>query len=123
MKLKAKDIMKKPIKVHADTTLAEILEIMEKRNVSSVLVLDKGKPLGVISETDILREVARGCDKTRLAKEIATKSLVAVDEETDITEVCKIMDKWNIRRVFVKKNDEIVGVVKLSDIIKEIAKL
>ncbi len=123
MKLKAKDIMKKPIKVDAETTLAEILEIMEKRHVSSVLVVDKGKPLGVISETDILREVARGCDKTRLAREVATKSLISVDEETDIIEICRIMDKWNIRRVFVKKNGEIVGVVKLSDIIKEIAKL
>ncbi len=123
MKLKAKDLMKEPIKVHAEATLAEILEIMEKRHVSSVLVIDKGKPLGVISETDILREIARGCDKTRIAKEVATKSLIAVEEETDIIEICKIMDKWNIRRVFVEKNGEIVGIVKLSDIIKEIAKL
>lgn len=120
-KLPVKDIMsKKPIVVKAGTTIKEAAKVMKKNSVGSLIVMQKERPIGIITERDILLKVIAG-DKTPAKtkiREIMTSPVVTIGPNTDVAEAAKKMAKLNIRRLPVVQKDELQGVVTENDILR-----
>jgi CBS domain-containing protein len=112
--------------VEADTTTHEVMKIMATRKIRSVLVKPKDVDdiPGVITVRDLVYKViAKDLDPKEIkAADIATKPLIYVTKGIRIEYATKLMDALNINRVFIKNEEEIVGVVALSDIIKAVIK-
>jgi CBS domain-containing protein len=96
------------------------VERMVNRRIRSLLVRFPGKKqeYGVITARDVVFKVlAKGIDPTKInVSEIASKPIVAIDQNTDFKEVAKIMDESNIARAFVYDQDRIIGLVALMDV-------
>ena len=100
-----------------------ISTLMKEKQVSSIIIIDQNdKPVGIITERDLVRRViADGKDpKATQATEIKSDPLITVDADDYLFDAVKIMEKNNIRRLPVVKDNAIVGFVAITDIIKHL---
>lgn len=114
-----RDIMTpNPFTMHASATVAQAARVMRDRDIGDVLVEDKGKLVGIVTDRDIVvRVIAEGKDPstTRLV-EGETCDLVTVSPEDDVDEVVDKMRTHAIRRIPVVENGSPVGIVSLGDL-------
>jgi CBS domain-containing protein len=88
-----------------------------------MLVADRGKLKGIVTERDILyRVVAREMDpkKTKL-KEVMSQPVLSIDEDSEVLEASELMKKNGIRRLaVVDKKGRLVGVITSEDIARSL---
>lgn len=101
-----------------DETARELAETMQDENVGSVVVVDGGEPVGIVTDRDItVRGVAQGRDlDDATANDVMTDDLVVVNAHDEISELIETLDAAGVRRMPVVKNGEIAGIVTLDDI-------
>jgi CBS domain-containing membrane protein len=138
----AGEIMTREVaRVQADTSLAEVAELMGRRGVSGVPVVDQdGKVVGIISEKDFLAHMGvkepqnfmtlvAGCLKTKgcialpikkkKAGDIMSAPPMTVREETTAREIAAIFTEKNINRVAVVDGEaHLLGIVSRGDIVR-----
>ena len=139
--VKAKDIMNRDVLyVTPVTPLKEAAEIMGRRGISGVPVVDEGRKVaGIISEKDFLSHmgmqknitfmsvvaeclIGNGCMavdiRGKSAGDIMTTPAISVYEDTSIMEIDNLMRKHRINRVPVlNKNDKLIGIVTRTDLL------
>ncbi len=147
----AKDIMTKDVlTAKEDMTVRELADFLVKNNISGVPIIDSDNNIiGIVTENDLIRqntplhiptvvtildsffylgsqksfeeELSRMVAVT--VKELCTKEVITVDEDTPVAEIAKIMeDKKGGHLIPVVKNGKLVGIVGKADIVKVIAK-
>ena len=101
-----------------DETARELAETMEDENVGSVVVVDGGEPVGIVTDRDItVRGVAQERDLDSVtATDVMTDDLVVVNAHDEISELIETLDAAGVRRMPVVDGDEIAGIVTLDDI-------
>ncbi|MHA1366270.1 MAG: CBS domain-containing protein, partial [Candidatus Heimdallarchaeota archaeon] len=110
--------------LHLDQTAMDAAKLMRDKNVGSIILKPKkGKvnPIGIVTERDIVtRVVAKGKDPEKVQlRTIATKPVVTVPPEMDITEGMSLLGRLNIRRlVVVDAEKNIVGICTYRDLLK-----
>jgi CBS domain-containing protein len=115
-----RDIMTKDVKVvRNDTSAHEVVATMTKFDVNAVLVVQSGKPTGIITTRDVLvRAVEHGMPlNSIIARMIYTNPLVTIDESATVEEATKLMKRWSIKHLPVTKNDRLVGMLTYTDIV------
>jgi len=118
--MRVKDIMHSIMKIPHDLTVAEIAIAMSKKPTGSVLLEESGKPMGIITERDILRKVVAQKKNPNQVKgyEIASYPLITIDAETSIEEAGIKMYQHNIRRILITENGNVVGKLTASAVLK-----
>ena len=117
-------VMSKPvITIKMGSTVRASAEIMSKKNVGSIIVTKKSKPIGIVTERDILRRVvAKGLDGSRiLIEEIMSKPLVTISKDIPIIEAIRVLQKKKIRRILILDKNRLVGVVTQRDLLRALA--
>lgn len=112
----------KLITVSPDDRVYFALTRLADNNLSSVLVLDKGKLVGIFSERDYARKVAlQGKNsQTSTVKEVMTANLITMRPDQSIAECMQIMTERHIRHLPIVDSDEkLVGIVSIGDVVKE----
>ena len=112
------EVMTAPVvAAEAGATIHEVAELMRDRNVGSVIVLDQGRPAGVVTDRDLaLCVVADGVDSSEPVGPYATRPLVTGHEEMDLEEAVALMVQHRIRRLPVVRGDELAGIVTIDDV-------
>jgi CBS domain-containing protein len=116
------DIMHGIITITEHETLRAAAVKMIKFHRGSIIITDKeNKTLGILTERDIMRFVAEGYDlqKTRIYDHY-TKDIISADGNTSLEEASKIMEKHGIRRLAVRKDDAIIGIVTTRSLSKHL---
>ncbi len=110
----------KPVSVNSDVTLQECAALMEEEHVGAVVVKDEGYSIGILTEQDIVRKtIAKGIDPlNKKVKEFMEKQLVIIEPEADIYDALIKMRDLNIRHLPVVKDNVMVGLLTLKDILK-----
>jgi CBS domain-containing protein len=110
-----KDIMQKDVKVvNNNTVMQEVVAIMNKFDKDAILVVQSGKPTGIITVKDVLiRAVEANVPlKTVIARMVYTNPLVVIDENATIEEAAKLMKQWSIKHLpVVDKQGALVGLL------------
>ena len=115
-----KNVMSKPlITVDSEASCQDAIRVMAEKDIGAVVVTEKGKPVGIVTERDILKKVCPNvsCMKVKV-REIMSKPLITVDANTPIGEAVSIMVDRNIRRLLVTEGGKIVGIVTQKDLMK-----
>ena len=116
-----RDVMAKNIKtVKTDDSVHAAVMKMNKFDIGSVIVTASGRPVGIITETNIMRRIVepRMDPATVWVKDIMTSPLVTIESTAAIEEATKIMVQKKIKRLPVMDNGKIVGVISSTDIVK-----
>jgi len=117
--LKVRDVMvREVITVDENSTVKEAVDTMNEFQIGSLIVLERGKAMGIVTERDFLRRVIAGAKDVvnTKVKEIMTTPLVVVEPSTDLEEAVKLMLKSKIKKLAVVDANKLVGIVTLTDI-------
>jgi CBS domain-containing protein len=116
-----KDIMAvNVVTMPLDASVFEVAKSMSDMDISSVIITDEERPIGIITEADIVRRViVQDRDsKTTLASEIMSSPIIYVEPGTGLTDAMRVMAKSNIRRVAVLKNNSLAGIITSRDLLR-----
>jgi CBS domain-containing protein len=116
-----KDVMSSPVvTLNEGATSNKVANLMDENGLGCLIVTNKtGKPVGIITERDLVSRVLAKNLKpdTVKAKEIMTSPLVTIEPEATISEAARRMSRLNIRRLGVIYKGNLVGVVSSKDIL------
>lgn len=109
------------VKASPEESVKSVLEKMVKENISAVPVLQKGKPVGIITEKDVLelanRKVSFG-DKVGL---YMTSPVECVEMDTKLVDIVKILNSKSIRRVVLcDEKGQATGVITNRDLVRNL---
>ena len=117
-----RDLMRTPVVTALPTTpVREIARLMIERGVGSVVITDdNGALLGIVTKTDIVRDVvARGLPREAQVGEIMTRNPYYVMETTSIDDAAELMASHNIGHLPVLNDRlKLVGIISRRDIVK-----
>jgi len=95
---------------------------MNRFNIGSIVVVQGDRPVGIISERDILRRVVEPClsPETLTAGQVMTSPVYTIKETASINEAAKLMAEEKIRKIPVTKKEKLVGIVTFTDIVTKV---
>mgnify|MGYP006286210505 CR=1 FL=1 len=109
------------ISVSPHTSVLEALKIMSNQNIGSIMVIDNGRFVGLMTERDYSRKVVlqgKSSTDTRV-QDIMSSDLPRVTPN-DLIEYCmQLMSDKNIRYLPVFENNLVIGIVSINDVVKE----
>ncbi len=109
-----------PVTIPVDASVAEAASVMRDQHVGSLVVLEDGRPAGIVTERDVVSKVAASnkSAKATTVREIMTAPLVAIHPHQEVAEAAKVMAARKIRRLPVIKEGQLVGMLTENDIIR-----
>ena len=103
-----------------DHSIRQALSLLAEHNIGALVVVDEtGRPAGMLSERDVVREAAR--DERLFARrvgEIMTRDVIVGVPEDDLRAVRHTMTERRIRHVPVVVDGRLVGIVSIGDVVK-----
>ncbi len=105
--------------VSPSTRLFEAARRMRDRRIGSLLVGDPGRPVGILSETDLVRKaIAEGLDlQTTSVEAVMSWPIIAIDIDKTAGDACNLMAAHGIRHLAVTDGDKIVGILSVKDLL------
>ena len=115
-----KDVMNKDVlKLDKSTSVQEAAEHMKNLRIGCVIVTDNEKPIGIITERDFVTKIAAdGRPLFTEINEVMSYPLITIEPDKTIWEASEMMKEKTIHKLPVKENDEVVGIVTTSDIVR-----
>ena len=114
-----KDIMiKEIITVNPTTKIRDAVNLMNKNGIGCLVVIRRDKPVGIMTERDVLKKIVCGCmnpEHTRVS-EIMSKPLIFGRVDMDWSEAVKLMLDRSIKKLPILDGEKLVGLVTLTDI-------
>lgn len=121
MSLKIEDVMvEEVISVPEKATVRKAAELMNKHGIGCLIVVKKGKPVGIITETDMVKKVileSADPEETKVTR-IMSKPLVVGNPQMDVDEATKIMQSRKIKKLPIVKKGRLVGLITTTDIVR-----
>lgn len=108
--------------IDPERTVYQAIKLMSEKQIGALLVINKGDLCGIISERDYRDKVIlKGrASKTTAVKEIMTSNVYWVSPDESIKKCMALMTEKKIRHLPVIEDNEVIGVISIGDIIKEI---
>lgn len=103
-------------------TVFDALKVLAEHEVGALMVMERGKLVGIISERDYTRKIAlqgRSSKDTTVA-EIMTRNVIAVTPATRTKDCMALMSQKKIRHLPVMDGDTVLGMISIRDIMDDI---
>ena len=108
--------------ISPDATVFEVLTLMAKHNTGALMVVRNGKVEGIVSERDFVRkmDLEGRSAKTTKVSEIMTEKVIYVEAGQQLEECMALMIDKNIRHLPVYDGKELLGLISVRDVLKEV---
>jgi len=119
----ARDIMsKKLVTLDSTVSAAELAKIMNKNNVSCIVLTKDDKSQGIVTEKDLISKIIVANKKSSelMAREIMTSPIIDVSSLTPVDEIAQKMIDKKIRRVVVIDDGLPLGIITVTDFVKHL---
>jgi CBS domain-containing protein len=118
-----RDVMSKNVKVvRPDTLVKEVVATMNKFEIGSIVVVQSDRPVGIITERDILKRIVEPClpPETLRAREVMSSPVSTISDTASIDEAAKIMVRKRIKKLLIMDNERLVGMLTFTDIVTQV---
>ena len=117
--VRVKEIMKRyVITVDPEASLADVSRIMTNNRVGSLVVMEKNRPVGIVTDSDIVSIVAEGKSPKRVKiKDLKKKGFISATPNDTMMHVIKLMVKNGVKRVPIIENGKLEGIVSDKEIL------
>lgn len=125
-KLTVRELMtKNVITVDIKANVLEATRMMSEKNIGSLIITENGKPVGILTERDVIRKSCINDTKPSAVsvQDIMSSPLVSVEPATEIQDAVRRMRIRNVRRLAVFEEDKLAGIITDRDIINAYPKL
>ena len=108
------------VTVDPDTTLGEVTTLLSERRIGAVVVLQDRKVVGIVSERDVVKTIARigASALTTPVREAMTSRIITCGLNDSIDELMDSMTAGRFRHLPVIENGELAGIVSIGDVVK-----
>ena len=109
-----RDVMtKNPKVVRRDTSVQEVVATMNKFDISSVIVVQEERPVGIITHKDIMSKIvqSRIPPDAVTAREVMSTPVVTIGEDLSIEEAVRLMSKKNVKKLPVVTDKKLAGII------------
>jgi len=116
LKAKGRDVLT----VDPDTSVREAIEKMEAISAGTVVVMEGGVVVGMVSERDVIRKVVlqgQKIDKVKV-RELMSTDLTTITPETSLDDCMQLITEKRIRHLPVLCNGSLCGIVSIGDVVK-----
>ena len=109
------------IKIDPNQTVFEALTMLSKYDIGALVVMNGEILSGIFSERDYARKVILSgkSSKETLVKEIMTEKVKCISPQNNIEDCMKIMTESRFRHLPVLKDDKVLGIISIGDIVRE----
>lgn len=121
--VQVRDVMSKDVKVvRPDTLVKEVVATMNKFNIGSIIVVQSDRPVGIITERDILKRIVEPClaPETLRAREVMSSPVVTIRDTVSIDEAAKIMVRKRLKKLLVMEENKLAGILTYTDIVAQV---
>ena len=121
MSLQMRDVMvEKIITTTKEATIEDAVNLMNKHEIGCLVAVENGKPVGIITERDLLKRVLAKSKEIRNMKvsEIMSTPIISVDPAMEIEEATKLMLQKKIKKLPTVEKGNLLGLVTLTDILR-----
>ena len=111
------------ITIRARATVKKAVALMDKYEIGCLIVMNRGKPVGIVTERDMLKRVLlrlKDPRKTEVSS-IMSKPLIVGRLQTDIREAVMLMNERRIKRLPVIEDGRLLGLLSLTDVVRSLA--
>ena len=118
-----RDIMTpNPRTVSPDDSIESAARIMRDEDTGAVPVVQAGRPVGMLTERDIVIRVVAEGRRAQSVREVVSGRVISVSPDATTREATDLMSEHQIRRLPVVENERLVGIVSLGDLAVKEAK-
>ncbi len=107
--------------IRPEATIHDAMTMLVHHRIGSLMVIDeRGKIVGIITERDILRECAARSEQVKETRvqEVMTRNLIIGVPDDEIGYVMWIMTQNRIRHLPVMANEKLEGLISIGDVVK-----
>lgn len=114
-----RDIMNSPvISASPSDTVRDIAKKMKEEKIGSIVIMEKDKPVGIVTDWDIVSNgVVKDAKPSQIKAKDVMKDIRMIESEESITEAARLLRKHNIKRLGVIYKNRLVGIISSSDVI------
>ena len=114
-----RDIMNSPVvSASPNDTIHDIAKKMKEENIGSIVIIDKDKPVGIVTDWDIVtRAIVNDSKPSQVKAKDVMKEIYTIESEESITEAARLLRKHNIKRLGVVYKNRLAGIISSSDVI------
>ena len=121
MSLKIENIMiKDVISAEEMVPIKKAVEIMSLNEIGCLIVMKKEKPVGIVTERDILKRVlfeSKDPEKTKIS-EIMSKPLIVGKPQMELEQAVNLMVEQKIKKLPITQGGKLVGLITLTNILQ-----
>lgn len=104
--------------------VSKVLQTMVRHKIGSIIVVEKGKPIGILTERDVSTRMAKGQNvRGMVVRNMMSKPLVTIGPSAEVWQAVEQMVRKDIRRLPVIEGDRLVGMVTERDIFRWVIKV
>lgn len=109
----------KVVTVKSTDKVGKALQVMVRHKIGSIIIVEKGKPVGILTERDVSTRVAKGQNvRGMIVRNIMSKPLVTIGPSAEVSQAVEQMVRKDIRRLPVMEGDKLLGMVTERDIFR-----
>jgi CBS domain-containing protein len=127
--MRVRDIMNTDVATAAPgTPISQVAKLMADRDVGAVLIVEDGKPVGIVTDRDLVVDhLAKGHTHDHPVREAVSgqgpfADLVTIRPELDVLEAAQELGRHQVGRLPVVEGDRLVGILSAGDLAKQLRK-
>ena len=120
------EIMTRNVKtVRLDTTVREVIATMLSKEIGSIVVVQGERPVGIITERDILRAVMTSSIpiESFLAKDVMSTPLITINARASIDEATRLMKTKRVKKLVVVDDGKLAGILTHTDVVYHVPEM
>jgi CIC family chloride channel protein len=120
--MKVVELMNKNVVTcHPSEKLNVIINKFELFNIAGMPVVDKGRLVGIICQSDILKGLKTGSIQDLAVRDVMVENVITAPSTESAVNIAKTMMEKKVNRIPIIDNDKLIGIVTRGDIIKAVA--
>jgi CBS domain-containing protein len=123
MSLSVKEVMtKNVITIESSAPVKKAAELMDKHDIGCLIVVEEGKPIGIVTERDMLKRVLLQFRDPRITRvsDIMSTPLMVSTPKTDLREAVRLMNERRIKKLVVVEGDVLIGLLSITDVVRSL---
>jgi len=108
--------------VSPETTVFDTLQLLTDKDIGAVVVMDGGRLTGIFSERDYVRQAVKDIEtiKHKPVSLFMTREVFTIKPEETVKDCMLIMTARHIRHLPVMDGDNLVGIITIGDVVKQV---
>ena len=101
------------------TSIRDAAKLMDEKDIGCIIVTKNQLPIGILTERDFVKRIAaKEKSLTASLEEVMSSPLIEIDPNETVWEAAQIMKTNNIHKLPVKQDNQIIGIVTATDLVK-----